>query len=333
MVVLLCLLYYALHLFSSLFFQLRQSKLKWTKCTDMPVGMFQAQGVVIDGKVYIGGGGTDNAASDSIVFEYDLIEDSWVPLPPLPVSWFGVGQLSGELVAVGGKDGVNASDSVRVFDRVINQWKESIPPLCSPRYGATVVSYQSLLLVCGGLCNASTGGVDIVPTVEALSAYDFRWYIASHLPFSARSCLSSSIAIHDMFYLVGGYQSTAASSVLGVSHFTPLSFLISSGIITPCIWKAMTDTPHLQTTAACLGGCLLALGGTEEAYTLPAYRSIHAYSSETNTWVYIGDLPYACCHCTAVSLPSGELLVLGGWVQPGWQKRSRFVYRATLHCS
>ena len=299
----------------------------------MPVGMFQAQGVVIEGKVYIGGGGTDNVASDSIVFEYDPIEDSWAPLPPLPVSWFGVGQLSGELVAVGGKHGVNASDSVRVFDRVINQWKESIPPLCSPRYAATVVSYQSLLLVCGGLCNASTGGVDIVPTVEALTVYDFRWYIASHLPYLARSCLSSSIAIRDMFYLVGGYQSTAASSAIGVSHCTPLSFLLSSGIITPCIWKAMANTPHIQTTAAYLGGCLLALGGTEEAYMLPAYRSIHAYSSETNTWVYIGDLPYACCHCTAVSLPSGELLVLGGWVQPGWQKRSRCVYRATLHCS
>ena len=304
--------------------------LKWTKCSDLPVGMFQAQSIVINGKVYVGGGITGDNATDCLVFEYNRVKDTWDVLPPAPVSLFGLGQLLGELVIVGGKQGNKATNNSYVYDENARRWKHSIPPMCNARYAPAVVSHHSSMMACGGLTEDNEGEVECVTTVEVINTDTYQWYIASYLPRSACLSISSCVTIHDSCYLIGGYRYTTANSASKVAHYTSLTSLLSNVGLTPYGWKPLTSTPHMQTTAACLGGCLLAIGGTSSPYTMPVQKSIHAYSSSTKTWIYIGDLPYGCCHCSAVSLPGGELLVVGGWVQPGESKRSVSVYRGNI---
>ena len=42
-----------------------------------------------------------------IVYSYDPSQDTWTALSPLPVRYFGLGQVNGKLVAIGGqKDGI-----------------------------------------------------------------------------------------------------------------------------------------------------------------------------------------------------------------------------------
>ena len=50
---------------------------------------------------------------DYMVYCYDLSQDKWTTLPPLPVKWFGLDQVNGKLVAVGGmKKGQDPSNGV-----------------------------------------------------------------------------------------------------------------------------------------------------------------------------------------------------------------------------
>ncbi len=274
---------------------------------------------------------TGDLATDSLVFEYDPIKDSWDVLPPCPVSLFGLGQMFGELILIGGKNRASkTTNKIHVFDRAPQMWKLSIPAMHSPRHSPAVVSHQSSLLVCGGFAENRYREVITVTTVEVINTESYQWYIAGYLPRSASPSMSSCVTIRDTCYLIGGYHSTAACSASQSAHYTSLSSILSNTSLTPYTWKALSDTPHFQTTAATLGGCLVALGGSTTPYTEPVHRSVHAYSPSTNGWIYVGDLPYSCCHCTAASLSSGEMMVIGGWVKPGESKRSRAVFRGSI---
>ena len=79
-----------------------QVSITWKQCVELPTIICNGKTTVINGKVYCGGGvtGGDN---DFTVNCYDPSKDKWTTLPPLSVKWFGLGQVNGKLVAVGGR--------------------------------------------------------------------------------------------------------------------------------------------------------------------------------------------------------------------------------------
>ena len=74
----------------------------WKQCADLPTRLSEGKTAIINGKVYCGGGATNN--DQHIVYCYDPSQNKWSTLPLLPVYWFGLGQVNGKLVAVGGKE-------------------------------------------------------------------------------------------------------------------------------------------------------------------------------------------------------------------------------------
>jgi len=130
---------------------MRQGHIKWTKCAELPVGMFQAQGVYLRKKIYIGGGNTGNSDTDTLIFEYDFKTNSWTALPPVESVYFGLCKLEGELVAVGGKVETEAVSTVFVFDSFTKRWKNSLPSMSVARYSPSCASCQSGVIVIGGL--------------------------------------------------------------------------------------------------------------------------------------------------------------------------------------
>ena len=306
--------------------QLQQRRIKWTKCADLPVGMFQAQSVVIGKKVYVGGGHTGDDEADSLVFEYNHSEDKWTILPPAPVTLFGVGQLLGELVIAGGKVQQNVYDCVYVFDRFTRRWKDSLPSLSTARYVPTCVSLSFGLLVCGGFSDDSK----VISSIEMIDCDNFEWQVAGYLSRPATLCYTSAVIANDSLFFLGGYKSSTANSVTNAAHKTSLDNLTSPAGISPYSWKCLPPTPHYQSSAGTIGNCIVAVGGSSTPYALPVHNSIYTYSPNSDSWIKVGDLPYAACHVTVTTLPSGDVLVFGGWVRPGEFKRSYAVYRGSV---
>ena len=64
-----------------------------------------------------------------------------------------------------------------------------------------------------------------------------------------------------------------------------------------------------------LAGNILAIGGDETSDSRGGseMKEVYMYSSSTDSWIYISDLPAPRVSTAAAVLSSTELLVIGGW--------------------
>ena len=92
-------------------------------------------------------------------------------------------------------------------------------------------------------------------------------------------------------------------------------------------WTNLCDLPHKGCGLGSINGCLLAVGGGS---VFNPITTILGFSPITNTWKTVGDLPEPRHYCTTVLLPTGELLVMGGW--DGTLSRINKVWRAAIVC-
>ena len=257
------------------------------------------------------------------VLRYETRSDQWSVLPSCPMWNFGLGQLSGKLVTVGGWDGRGALNHVYTYVQETQQWEKSIPPMPTPRQLPTVITYNSNIAVCGGL---GRGRV-----VEVFNSEAAQWHTAAPLPVA---CAYMQLTIiNDTCYLGGGVALSSSRSIMCAS--LPSLFQSSSpheqqtSAQQQSVWTVLPDTPLYHSALANMGGTLLALGGRESRSSPPsASDAIHAYSASTKAWVKITSLPQACSRATAELLPSGEVMLIGGWDSE--EKWSEAVHIGTL---
>lgn len=199
------------------------AQFKWYQCADMPSGMFSAQAVVIDDRVYVGGGSMSN---QNTVLVYDVNHDSWDVLPKLSVAYFGLAKLAEQLVTVGGicEQGTTTNTVYSYFQDSTDQpWQPIFPPMPTPRSGVTAVSFESNLVACGG----SNRHEKFLDRVEVFKLGTYQWYQASCLPVA--SYLLSSTEINSVMYLGGGYQQIDefASTIM----YVPLTTLVETAVL------------------------------------------------------------------------------------------------------
>ena len=270
---------------------------------------------VVKGKVYCGGGLTDGGDDKYIVYCYDPSQDSWTTLPPLPVQWFGLGQVNGKLVAVGGvRSDFRTTNEVYTYDERSRKWKQTIPPMPTARYFAGILSLQSTLVVAGG-CN-SVG--EYTDAVEIFKADKSQWYRTDRLPTACQDI--SLVVISNTCYALGGYNGHRLNQALYASiddllcNAVPAHQTTHSGSSdTLSAWKALANTPTDAPVAAVLAGNLLAIGGKETSEGGADKKEVYMFSPSTNSWIYISDLPEPRSFTTVAVLSSTEILVIGGW--------------------
>ncbi len=102
---------------------------------------------------------------------------------------------------------------------------------------------------------------------------------------------------------------------------TSLQSLISGSDQSP--WETLPDAPNNWSAAAFFGGHLLSIGGDLRNPT----TAICAFSS-TQSWKHVADVPLPLLYSSAVVLPTGELMVIGGTDKHA--KCSNKVFRAFL---
>ena len=270
-----------------------------------------AKTTVINGMVYVGGGVAVDDNPQYLVCKYDPVKDEWTTLPPAPVKRFGIGQLNGKLVIVGGVKESLATRDVHVFEEDTQQWVKSIPHMPRGLAFSTVVSHGSSLVVCG-----------TSPAVLVYNSQSSQWYLAAALPLNFQSMFSSSVVVNDTYYIAVGVADRKYSSSPAVFSL-PLSTLLDPNAPQdPSIWERMPDTPCHMSRLVATGGCLLALGGLCSAcdvkdpkQTAPILSTaVHAYCPATSSWVKIGDLPDLRHDPIITTMSSGELFIAGGGI-------------------
>ena len=256
------------------------------------------------------------------MLRYETRSDQWSVLPSCPVMNFGLGQLSGKLVTVGGWDGSALVNRVYTYVQETQQWEKSIPPMPTPRQWPTVTTYNSSIAVCGGY-----GGGRVV---EVFNSETAQWHTAAPL---AVACEYMQLTIiNDTCYLGRGRTPSSSRSIMCAS--LPSLFQSSSpheqqtSAQQQSVWTVLPDMPLYYSALANMGGTLLALGGRESPSSPPS-DAIHAYSASTKAWLRIASLPQACHSATAELLPSGEVMLIGGVDSQG--KMSKAVYIGTFN--
>ena len=300
-----------------------RTRLQWRRGADAPEEISGAQAVVMGERMYA-------VHNNEKVCQYNWRRDTWRTLPDCPVKWFCMAQFLGKLITVGGKD---RHDSVtgKVYQFIAERWDELLPPMPTARSQLTVVTRTSCsskppaIAACGG-CKAHC---QLVDTVEVYSQASSQWHTAKPLPIPC--CGMTSVTIDNISYILGGWDSTHSGTKCCFSvSFDSLIDNATSGH-SQSIWKSVSDARLIWSTAASLRGSLLAIGGmdTTTETTSSAWssvkRAIRGRGDSTSSTICVltndgswkrvrgGNLPEPRHGSAAVCLPSGELLVAGGY--------------------
>ena len=295
---------------------------------DLPLAVSEHHIVRIGSTIYCGGGVTGSIDTARQVFQYNPKQDTWSQLPICPPRYFGLTQLDGKLVTVGGRglDEPACINDVYVLQGFATKtWENSIiPPLPTARSHMTAFNYKLTLIVSGGVTHWDTDSKlrTYTNVVEVFQIKTYQWYHAEPLPVA--HCVMSRAIVNDTCYLIGGTKS--GGYVSRQAYCTSVSNLISRALPpdhpetsstpqaspSPPTWQALPVCPLSYCTATELGGCLLAIGGEDDSDSPSS--AVHMYSPSTNSWVRIssGDLPVPRLSAAATQLEGGEVIFVGG---------------------
>ena len=269
----------------------------WKECAQLPITFKDGNAMVINGKVYCGGR-TNTKIGDHTVFCFDPSHDNWTSLPPLPVKWFGLGQLNGQLIAVGGRDADGPTNEVYEYNMQSNKWAKTICPMPTAKQFPGVLSLHSALVVVGGniddpsaesLLRRIAMSINLTgrSVVEIFKPDTSEWYTTDPLPrpsYSYYYSISLTLLGNTCYALVDIPLHATIDDLLRNAVPANQTPHIYSSDTHKSAWKKLPDTPNNSCVAAVLAGNLIALGGRY-------FRGIFMYKPSFKSWVYIGDLP------------------------------------------
>ena len=299
----------------------RAQQLHWKKVPSLQTGMTAPQCILINSSLYVGGGQTakDQEHFRSVIFQYDTSErngSEWKTIIQCPTVFFGLGELNGKLVMVGGARETENKKTIITGDVFVlnekgTEWSgDVIPAMKRPRIRSCVVSFKGCIAACGGMENGDKDSRKCSSTVEIYRSESVGWCIVTPLPVP-RAALRVSV-IHKTAYFLGGFYPTLTCPGKPNCISIELEDLFQADGSSLRKWNdQIPDCPHESSTPASLCGSLIALGGLE-GQSNPT-NSVYAYSPVMKQWHLIGELPVCLSSATAITLSNGELVVLGGW--------------------
>ena len=278
--------------------------------------MYDAQAVWLGDKLYVGTG------DEARLYIHTPTTDTWSHINT-PVYWFALITYHSQLVLVGGKEFVGEYDAYTHEWQVVtnklctltehDQWRNTLPPMKTKRCKASAVEFAENIVVAGG--NGDEWRIVNINIVEVYNGH--HWAEAQCLPIPCYNMKSTVLNGH--WYLMGGVGQ--GKEVCYASLDSLVASCRPSEKPLPSVWKRLPDVPHEHSSTVVYGNRLIAVGG------YPSSSSIHAYSPHTQSWVHVGDMPVELdSTCTAV-LPTGDLMVIGGWIVTFMESR---VHKASL---
>ena len=120
----------------------------------MPTPRAEVASAVIDGRIFIVGGFTENGQNSDIVEVYDPVTDTWSSIEPMPerLDHAMAAAVNGKLYVIGGWRvfGDQLSEAMQIYDPAIGEW-QSGPDLPLPRAAGAAVGFGDTIFVMGGV--------------------------------------------------------------------------------------------------------------------------------------------------------------------------------------
>ena len=275
--------------------------------------MRDAQCVLLQDKIYIGGY-TSSWKSSALLFISSTDLNSWSQVTT-PTRYYGLTTYHSQVVLVGGMepDTDMATNKLWTLKGGMN-WQPSLPPMPTSRYYSSALNTGSpeCLVVSGG--QASEESVNVVEIFK-----DNEWSSVQPLP-KACSCLKSTLH-KGRLYLMGGRRQgrlvfhCKLESLLNENYTQEMSH-------SSVLWSELQT--HLQhSSPSSFANQLISTGGLSGYYS----SEICAYSPHTLSWLHVGNLSKKLSKTSTIVLPTGELVVLGGYGAFGY---SNMVFKASL---
>ena len=289
-------------------------KKSWVKCASLPKKVQVGTTAVVDSKIYVKGNGQD------FILCYCSIKDAWSKLPILPLYGYSLACASSEhLLAIGGiyYDG-EISTQVRLFDPADNSWHDDriTRKMKVARFNATAVSYESCIIIIGGLTNTNmttTQAVEVLKVVQG-NLSSSHWLTVQSMPYGASIPMTS--IVDSTLYVAGGYAIGAS-----LHHITSVSIselLNSKDDGTTKIWSDISPLPCSTSSFTSYKGHLLLFGGdyikgaSNKQFTWQTVPYIYMFHSEMRQWEKVGKIPTSYYLGRCVNLTASKIFFIGG---------------------
>ena len=286
------------------------NNLSWTTAASSPLGLTEAQGAVVGGKLYVFGGYTSFSPVTITprVSVYDPAANTWSNLPdaPTPLTHAGVA-VDGDTVYVAGGYVGKAGGGQTFGTRAV--WKYApatstwtpMPQLPASRGGGQLVRVGRVLHYFGG---SDLNRVDRAEHWQLALDGGTAWTTATPLPVAVNH--HGAVVLDGKIYSIGGQRGQDSSAVAqaAVYAWNPNS---------PSSWTAAKSLPkarsHVMMSSFTINGRLVVAGG--DSVPNSAVSDVTAYDPVSATWSSLTPLPSARMAGVGVPVGSNILFTTG----------------------
>ena len=302
-----------------------QVSLEWKRCTNLPVRMRNAQAVLHNDTLYVGGGLTQRKLQkdEAKLYVYSPTTDIWHAAIDTPVYWFALVVYRSQLILVGGREyhdqesdkpgkTTNKLWTLSNLDSPL-LWQEisQLSPMQTKRHSASAINYVDCLLVAGGHHGSKTATLQEEDSLRDVEIFDGQqWATTQPLP---KPCWHmKSVIFEKNWCLIGGYGQendiyyASLDSLIAHRYHSTATLLDLEMPLD--LWKKLPDAPNALSSPVMLPeNRLITIGGESTA-------DVYIYSSKSETsWLPVkSDLTGAVSNACCILLPTGELLLIGG---------------------
>lgn len=278
-----------------------QAQEEWVYKNPIPTGRAYVTCSVLDGKIYVIGGGLTRAEGSAAVERYDPETDTWdVTIASLPVPLFApaAAVANGKIYVMGGKSDYYSTEGYAVvyeYDPIQNAWSEkaSMP---NGRSHLTACAFGGYIYAIGG----RIGDHISVKTVERYDPLSDTWVTMDSMQQARANILAQVVG--DKIYIVDGIGDGPSS----VESYDPATDN----------WKLEDNPPPAvgYFGSATYGGKIYVYGGINN--TSPtASQDFFEFDPETGLWENIGTIPEKKAVC-ANAVVGNRLYAITGALEP-----------------
>ena len=275
--------------------------IKWKEGAPAPIPYTNHTAILLEGKVYIGGGNEGTGTPSYRIDVYNPADNSWSPTPIItPYCNFAMTTLNKRLIIAGGQDKRHKVTSmVFSLDGDLKKYTKMV----TPRGLATAAGHQGTLIITGGEGDRHKK----ISSTELFDSSTGQWYATGHLPLP--HCRLQAVIVNNNLYLLGGIDLC--------DDYSPAVYTASLDTLSSHTlrWESHTEYLICRTSPVSIQDRhLLVIGGTKDIidhHFMPT-RDIRMFDKVSQNWMFTGYLRSARWAAAAVFVSDNTIIVFGG---------------------